>query len=232
MDERLPKEHLMQDSESATCGPTSLAMVYQKLGINITVADILRDFYQGPKGESTYVPQLARHLHGQGIKTKVLVSSSKILSPAWKNLNPRDLTANLKSWLTVHPDDYWHNNNLHLLFYLQEGGELDIVSYTEATIKEGLSRSSLFLVCVDENWLWGHRLKRENGDIKINDITGKLEGHFVVVTGSEEGQFHVLDPYPTGLKGKHGSYDVPAADVVNASLTWDPQIIEVFAKVS
>jgi len=222
----------MQDLESATCGPTSLAMVYQKLGMNITVADILRDFHQGPKGESTYVPQLARHLRDHGIKTKVSVSSSKIVSPDWKQLSPADVTSRLKTWLTVHPDDYWHNNNLHLLFYLQEGGELGIESYTDATITAGLDRGSLFLVCVDENWLWGHRLKRQNGGLKINDITGKLEGHFVVVTGYENGQFHVLDPYPTGLKGKHGSYDVPVADLVNASLTWDPQIIEVFAKLS
>lgn len=227
MENHFPAEHMFQAPNSNTCGPTSLAMVYKLQGQNISVPQILADFHQEGQGEATFVPQLARHLNAHGVATRLLVASSKIISPAWKDASSDELIANLKAWVTRHPNDIWHVNNLHLLFYLEEGGTLDIIPYTTSLMKAALSLGSIFIVCVDENWMWGHRLKRHNGVVEVNEIAGHLEGHFVVVTGYEGDMVHVLDPFPTGIKGRHGAYDIGIDQVINASLTWDPQIIEI-----
>jgi len=199
MENSLPPEHVFQESDSNTCGPSSLAMIYRMKGKDISVKEILGDFYQEGKGEATFAPQLARHLHSNGINTRLIVSSSKIVSPAWKDLEANAMIKNMKSWLTHHPKAEWHLNNLHLLFYLQEGGKLDIESYTADILRNVLDKGSKLIVCVDEGWLWGHRIERKDGIVKINDEVGKLEGHFVVVTGYEGNKFHILDPFPTGI---------------------------------
>jgi len=224
---KIPKEHIFQEPRSDTCGPCCLAMVYALRKKQVRLEDILRDFKQDKMGDATYTAQLARHLEKNGLRTTVTVSSSKIVSPAWSGLSKTELIENLKLWLTLHPRDFWHLNNLYLLFYLQEGGTLNIASYTVGSLQAMLDKGSMLIVCVDEDWLWGHRLNRTPDDIVIDEAAGKLEGHFVVVTGYEENKFHILDPFPTNIKGRHGAYDVEAEKLLNASLTWDPEILEV-----
>jgi hypothetical protein len=204
-------------------------MVYALRGKKITVDDILHDFKQDKKGKATYVPQLARHLQKNGLKTRVHVSSSKVVSPAWAELEKSQLIDNLKTWLTLHSKDDWHLNNLYALFYLEDGGELLVESYTAKTLQDMLDRGSTLIVCVDEDWVWGHRLKRqpEDQEVHVDELAGKLEGHFVVVTGYDGDHFHVLDPFPTNIPNRHGEYDIEVNQLTNASLTWDPQIIEV-----
>ena len=102
--------------------------------------------------------------------------------------------------------------------------------YSAATIRDALDTGAVVMVCVDEDWLWGHRLKRDDGKVTVNEISGKVEGHFVVVTGWKDEKFHVLDPFPTGIENRHGEYFVPDSDLVNASLTWDPQILVIAKK--
>jgi hypothetical protein len=204
-------------------------MVYALKDKKISVDDILDDFHQDKKGMATYAPQLARHMQKNGLKTKVHVSGSRIASPAWADISRQELVEKLKDWLTCHPKDEWSLNNLFVLFYLQEGGDLAIESYTAESLKGMLDHGSTLIVCVDENWVWGHRLKRspKGEEVQIDDIAGKLGGHFVVVTGYKGDQFRVLDPFPTNLPGRHGEYDIDVNQLTNASLTWDPQIIEI-----
>lgn len=204
-------------------------MVYAMKGKKITRADILRDFKHGEKGESSYVPQLARHLHASGVPSRMLIAGSSIMLPSWRDLPKEEVIENLKTWLTLHPRDLWHLNNLHVLFYLQEGGEANIQAYTASTLKSLLDKGSTLIVCVDETWVWQHRLKLIGNRRVVDDLAGLREGHFVVVTGYTDDKFHVLDPFPTHIKGRHGAYDIEVNEIINASLTWDPQIIEVFA---
>jgi hypothetical protein len=150
-----------------------------------------------------------------------------ILLPSWRDLPQKEIIKNLKTWLTLHPKDWWHLSNLHLLFYLQEGGKADIQAYTADTLKSLLDKGSTLIVCVDETWVWQHRLKMADGKRIVDDLAGQREGHYIVVTGYTDDKFHVLDPFPTNIKGRHGAYQIEANELVNASLTWDPQIIEI-----
>lgn len=221
--------HIFQASDSYTCGPCCLAMVYSMKGKKISLKDILSDFHHPEKGNPTYAAQLARHLHKNGIKTKLTTSTSKILSYAWRDLPRKELIENIKEWIMLHSGDLWRNAIIHILFYLQEGGELEQKSYTTQTIKEMLDRNSLVILCIDEDWAWGHRLKLVGDKRMIDDLEGALEGHFVLVTGYKDNMFHVLDPFPTNVENRHGEYDIECDQLANASLTWDPEVIEIFA---
>jgi hypothetical protein len=230
--DKLPKEHIFQESDSYTCGPCCLAMVYAFKKKKISLKDILNDFHHPEKGKPTYVSQLGRHLNSNDIKTKILVSSSKLLSPAWKNYSREELITTLKEWLILHPKADLFQDVLQILFYLQEGGSVEPVSYTVQTIKDMLDRNSMVILCVDDHWIWGHRFTFDKTKTKkvIDDLEGEVGGHFVLVTKYIGNTFHVLDPFPTHIEGRHGEYDIDVNDLLNASLTWEPQIIEILDK--
>lgn len=100
----LPPEHVFQESDSYTCGPCCLAMVYKMKAKNITLSDILADFHHPEKGEPTYGPQIAAHLEKNGIKTNILISSSTVISPAWKDYSKEELIDAYKKWLAFHKE--------------------------------------------------------------------------------------------------------------------------------
>lgn len=224
---KLPKEHVFQESDSNTCGPCCMAMVYAIKGKKISVKDILKDFHQSEKGAPTYPPQVARHLIQHGLKTKITISNSQVISPAWKNVSREQLIENVKLWLTLHPKSDWYQNNLHTLFYLQEGGVISLQSYTSKTLKEMLDTGSLLILGVDEDWIWEHRFKIEGKKRVINEVEGQVEGHFVLVTGYKEEKFHVLDPFPTKIEHRHGEYDIAVDQLTNASLVWGATVVEI-----
>jgi hypothetical protein len=204
-------------------------MVYAMKGKKITREEILRDFRHGEKGEFSYTPQLARHLLANGLPNRLHIAGSNFgLLPSWRGLTKEEVIDNLKVWLTLHAQDESHLDSLHILFYLQEGGEIAIEAYTADTLKSLLGNGSVLIVCIDEAWIWQHRRRLDNKRV-MDDLVGGREGHFVVITGYTGDMLHVLDPFPTNIPGRHGAYDIEANEIVNASLTWDPQIIEILA---
>lgn len=221
----LPSEHVFQQKDDNNCGPSTLEMVYRFKGIDRNVSQILKDFHFGPKGELTYPPQLARDLQRNGLKTNLLISSPSVISPAWAQWNKDQLIDALKDWVTLNPKHEKHVLGLHTLFYLQEGGEITLNSYSSEDWRQMLDKESLLVVGVDEVWLWGHRFKEYEAE--IDNYKGKTEGHFVLVTGHTDNKFSVLDSYPTNLEDRHGQYEVEQNQLVNASLLWEGMVVEV-----
>ena len=223
--ENLPPEHVFQDEDSDNCGPSCLEMVYRKKGLDISLVQILQELNLEAKGSVTFPPQLARNLLAHGLRTNLVVANSQFISPAWKNFGRRELMDNLKNWLTFQPTHEWHVYGLHSLFYLEEGGDIELKSFESDYLKKLIDRGSILVLCVDEVWLWGHRFKEHVSE--IDDLRSKSWGHFVVVSEYNNDNFTILDPYPTGLPGKEGVYEVSGVDLVNATLTWSATILEV-----
>lgn len=219
------KEHVYQEIDSDNCGPSCLSMVYKLKGQDISLEEISNDLKLGSKGECTYPPQLAGHLVNHGLKTNLLVSNSQFISPAWNKLGRQDLMDNLKNWLVFQPKHDWHLYGLHTLFYLEDGGHVELRSISVDYLKRTLEKGSILILCIDEVWIWGHRLKEHEGS--IDDLRSKSWGHFVVVKEYTGDKFSVLDPYPTNLPGKEGVYEVNGDDLVSAVLTWSGTIVEV-----
>jgi ABC-type bacteriocin/lantibiotic exporter with double-glycine peptidase domain len=98
----LPSVHIFQESDSNTYGSCCLAMVYALKGKNISLSNILNDFNHPKIGKATYVHQLANHLHKNRVKTKIVTSTSKVLSPAWRDIPKEKIIENLQAWIPVH----------------------------------------------------------------------------------------------------------------------------------
>ncbi len=218
-----------QEVNSYTCGPNCLAMVYAMRHKDISVRSILYDFHHPSNGQATYVPQMAQHLLSHGLKPKLFISGSKISSPAWSHFSRQELMQAVQKWLDANPKGAFYKNNQYFLAYLKAGGESVITSYSTDTIKHMLDTGSLVIICLDEAWLWGHRIDLSKPGVVIDEINGQSAGHFVVVINYDKDEFEILDPYPTNIHLRHGQYKVDGNQLINASLTWDPQIIEIKA---
>lgn len=221
----IPPDHIFQEIDSDNCGPCCLEMVYKAKGIKRNVADILRDFHFGPKGGVTYPPQLALDLKKHGVKTRLTMSNPRVIAPAWMNLSKPELIENLKKWLTLYPKHEWHMFGLHVLFYLLDGGEFLIKSYTVEDLKQMIKNGSWLGLGLDEVWLWGHRIP--SGKNEIDDLYHGSYGHFVLVKEMRNDKFVVSDPFPANIPGKCGIYEVSGEELLNASLIWSATIIEI-----
>ena len=221
----LPKEHIFQKGDDDCCGPCCLSIVYKIKGKKISLSRIVKDLNLEKKCEPTYSPQLARHLNKNGLITKLIIANFGAISPAWAKENNKKIIENLKDWVVIQPDHNFHLFGLHSLFYLQEGGKIELRPCFLEDLKRMLDNGSILILCVDEVWLWGHRLLSHKS--QIDEIRGKTLGHFIVVKGYKGDKFSVLDPYPTKIPERHGSYTVDGKDLLNSSLIWSATIIEV-----
>jgi hypothetical protein len=212
---------------SKTCGPSCLLNIYQHFGRKTSLATILKEL--GVKNdESTHLPQLARHLNRNRLKTVILSSCAHNISPNWATKNKKEVIELLKKWVTHNSKDKWLADALHLLFYLQEGGEVKLVDLTTKVIDGHLAKSDVVLSCLEESWLWGKR--KISGTAKFDNIRGHTEGHFVVVYDRRGSDYLVSDPFPTGLKGKEGLYAVDKEKLLVSTLIWGAQVLAIKGK--
>lgn len=222
-----PPEHVFQEIDSDNCGPCCLEMIYKIKNKTRSIKDILRDWSLPDKGRPTFPAQLARDLNNNGIKTKLIVSNPRVVSPAWFRLPKNELIENIKLWLTIHSKHDWRTFGLHLLFYLQEGGEVEFKTLSPSVLKEKVNKESLLILGLDEVWIWGHRIGGK--EHRIDDINQGTTGHFVLVRSVKNEKYEVWDPYPTNLENKHGVYCVDGDELVNSLLIWSGSIVEILA---
>ena len=115
----------------------------------------------------------------------------------------------------------WVTDATHLLFYLQEGGNVEITNISKDLINSCLNDGKIILACVEQSWLWGNR--KLKGKVEFDDILGTQDGHFVVVTGIEDNNYIISDPYP--LAESDQIKKVNQDQFIIATLIWNAQLL-------
>jgi len=209
---------------SKSCGPVCLLNIYTHLQLPITLEQIFKDLHI-TESDNTYLPQLARHSLTLKLDSVILSSNPFTVSPAWKDKSKKEIITLLKSWVTHNNKDEWMLAAVFLLFFLQEGGNLQIVDLSTAIIDEYLDKGYLLLSCIEESWLWEKR--KVINKVEYDDIKGHARGHFVVVYGKENDNYLVSDPYPTHIKGREGLYEINKQKLLVSTLVWNKEILAV-----
>lgn len=218
--------NIKQKVTSNTCGPSCLEAIYRHYGKDRGLEGILEDLHI-TKEESTYGPQLARHLNNNGFKTCICSSDPNVVSPEWRNASVDSIIEDLKGWIIYHfdkkVDKIWIKKALFLLFYLQEGGNLQVNDVTRSFLDKSLQEGNIILACVAESWIWKKR--KISKVAKYDNIKGKVHGHFVVVYEQEDEKYLISDPYPTNIQDKEGLYKVDKDTLITSILTWSSEIL-------
>ncbi|MBP9691018.1 hypothetical protein KBD81_02965 [Candidatus Woesebacteria bacterium] len=217
--------HSFQKFDDKNCGLVCLEMIYKLRKMKRNVSEILKAFDFIEDGMSTYAPQLARDLNAQNLKTYIYAMNTRIMPPSWQGLESQDLINNLKKWVVHHKEHDWFMHNLHLLFYLQEGGSIELKMYTLEDMKRMLDSGSIILICLDEVWLHDHRKVEKKTE--YNNITGDTHGHYVLVVGYNQDMLQIADPYPNNSISQKGLYMVSAEKILAGSYSWAGSIVEI-----
>ncbi|MBU1323346.1 hypothetical protein KKE75_04795 [Patescibacteria group bacterium] len=220
---------IQQAINSQACGSVCLLNIYTHLGKNKSLEQILQDL-NITNNDITYLPQLARHLTNNKVKNVILSSNSYNIAPDWIGKTKKEIIENLKSWLVFNQNDNWRQNALFLLFYLQEGGNIETVNISTKLMDKYLNNGYLFLCCIEESWLWGKR--KLAGKAEYNSIKGHARGHFVLVYGQKDNQYQISDPYPTGIDNRERLYSIQKDQLLVSILIWQPEILAVKSYLS
>lgn len=213
-----------QLANSFSCGPVCLLNIYDFLEKNLDLDQILTDLNVNTS-ESTYLPQLARHLNNNQIITSILSSNTFVLTPEWIGKTNTEISGLLRQWLVKNFQSGWFKSALFLLFYLQEGGNIKIADLTTKLLDEYINRNNLLLVSVEESWLWGK--KKKPGLVEYDSITGHEAGHFIIVYGSKNNEYLISDSYPTAINGRSGLYSIPKDKLLVSILLWNPEVLVI-----
>ncbi len=87
--------NIKQDVGSKTCGPNCLLNVYQSFGIKKELKQILKEL-NITNDDTTYLPQLARHLNNNRLDTIILSSNPNSVTSAWETKSTKEIIEKLK----------------------------------------------------------------------------------------------------------------------------------------
>ncbi|MFC1653488.1 hypothetical protein ACFL1M_01425 [Patescibacteria group bacterium] len=213
-----------QKAGSKTCGPSCLQNIYTHFNKKTTLKKILKDL-SVTVDDPTHVPQLARHVKDIGLDVRIISSCTYNISPDWKSKSEKEIAELLKKWVVHNHKNKWIKDVLYLLFYLQEGGKLEIVDLSTKIIDKELDKGNVVLSCLEESWLWEKR--KIYGTTKYDSIKGRPTGHFVIVYDKKGDEYLISDPFPTGLKEKEGLYKVSKDKLLISTVVWGAQILSI-----
>jgi len=222
MTKRFPNSQ--QKVGTKNCGPVCLLNVYNHFKIKTSLEKIMTEL-NVTEENPTHLPQLARHLANNKLKTLFISSNPHTVSPNWKGKNKDAIIPMLKEWILLNYNHEWQRAALFLLFYLQEGGEILITDMTTEIIDKYLALGYIIVTCLEQSWLWDKR--KILGKQEYDDVKGNARGHFVIIYGEENNKYLVSDPFPTRLKEREGIYSVSKDTMLVSTLTWGAQILAI-----
>jgi hypothetical protein len=214
-----------QPPNSETCGPQSLANIYQALNIKASVDEIahatLRDTHKG-----SMLGHLALHALQQGLDVQYYSANPFHVALEWQSLHSEQIALNIEMWMKNYPDDRAIKKLKPLCEFLHEGGQLHIQkSITSKLLDELIDRDFVLLGAVASSWLWGKRRIPDTDE--FDGVKGRAEGHFVVVYGFDDNNYFVSDPYPTGLPTRNGTYVLEKEVYLTTLINYDAEFIAV-----
>lgn len=214
----LKKFHIFQKENSIDCGPACLEIIYQSPSQKITIEEISSSMGYDEGG--TYVPQILTHLIDKGIDTQLTLANVSLFTEEEGNsLNKEEKIRHLEKWFENNLNHEFSNFVVYLMIYLRHGGDIRVKPNLKARdLEKELDRGNKWLVVAHRSMLWGQNVSTKT--MKYSSITGKLNKyHFVLLNDYKDGQFEIVDPYPTKLEKQiNGSYWLDSSTLTNAAL--------------
>ena len=211
----------------STCGPSCLVAIYESLGEKVDKQTILNELNISDS-DYTYLPQIARHMLKRNLEIKLISPNSYVFSPEWAQLSREQVITELRDWIVLNAKNEWLLTAIHSLFFLEEGGTVEITDLTTELLDSHLDAGWSLLCLVEPSWLWGKRKIAKKAE--YDSVRGNADGHFIVVYDRTETEYIISDPYPTSLPGKEHTYQVDKARLITATYLRGASIAAVRSK--
>lgn len=220
-----------QQPDDVSCGPTCLQAVYafhgMQLDLNEVIQSVQRLDHGGTLGVLLGVDALKR-----GFDVTLFTYNLEVFDPSWFVGRPRNLPVLLERRLQMSREGRRSRAIEAYLDFLDRGGQ---VRHRELTpqLLASMARSGVPpLTGLSATYLYGcEREVYEGGRSSYDDVLGDPTGHFVIISGVDQGgtRFRISDPSTDNPRHGSGTYWVDGYRLVGAILlgvtTYDGNIL-------
>lgn len=221
--------------DEVTCGPTCLQALYHYYGDKISLKEVIRDVKKLRTG-GTLAVMLGNHALKRGYKAHIYSYNLNIFDPTWFEQSPRKMVKFLKEQMEFKKK----RRKLRVVSqayikFLEAGGEFRYGELNEDLIKSYLKASIPILAGLSATYLYGTPREIPQFDI-YDSIKGEPAGHFVVLTGYDEGKdvVYIADPMEPNPLGKGQVYPVTFVRLINSIMlgivTYDANLLIIEPK--
>lgn len=196
----------IEQPDDLTCGPTALLQVYRYLGLERTLAEVIKATRRNPDG-GTLAVYLALSALAEGWRPTLYTFDLDVFDPTWAELPPREVIAKLEARIVEVEGERLRRIVGAYADVLRQGGRVVLTDLDRRLLVDLLAAGRPILAGLSATWLYrGRRELAEEPD----DVGGWPVGHFVVVSGyrPDGDQFLVVDPSRDVPKARHGAYPV------------------------
>lgn len=179
-----------------SCGPTCLHGVYRSLGLEVSLDELIREI-PSVSGGGTLAVLLGIDALSRGFEARLYSCNLRVLDPTWfpskRALLLEKLAASRR--VRAHPKERHELGALHR--FVDRGGELRMEPLTRELLRRHLCHHEPVLTGLSSTFLYRDpRQDPETGE--PDDLGGKSEGHFVVLSEYDRATklVTVHDPWP------------------------------------
>jgi hypothetical protein len=221
--------------DEVTCGPTCLQALYNYYGDEIPLKQVIKEVKQLKSG-GTLAVMMGNHALKRGYKAKIYTYNLNVFDPTWFKHSSKKIIQNLQQQMEFK----YKRRKLQVasrayIKFLESGGELGYAELDSELIIQYLKRGTPVLTGLSATYLYATAREIPQFDI-YDSIKGEPAGHFVVISGYDEGKncVYLSDPMESNPIGKGRNYSVSFTRLINSIMlgivTYDANLLVIEPK--
>lgn len=221
---------ILPQPDDSTCGPTCLEAVYRYHGDEVPLDRLVVEVTPLSSG-GTLAVSLANHALARGYRARIYTYNLVVFDPSWFADAHVDLAERLRAQGEAKPDARMRHATTAYLEFLERGGTLHFEDLTPGLLRGWLRRELPILTGLSATYLYASAREVGGRVLRVDDVRGEPQGHFVVLCGydAKRRQVLVADPLRDKPHFAGHRYWVPIERVVGAILlgvlTWDANLL-------
>jgi Peptidase_C39 like family len=218
--------------DEVTCGPTCLQAIYRYYNDDVPLKQLIKEVKQLKNG-GTLAVMLGNNALHRGYRAMIYSYNLNIFDPTWSGLSRKKIVKKLEEQMAFkHKRRKLQVASKAYIQFLEAGGEVGYGELDEKLIKGYLNRSIPILTGLSATYLYGTPREVPQFDI-YDDIKGESAGHFVVISGYDEGKncVYLADPMTPNPIGKGRVYGVSFSRLISSIMlgivTYDANLLVI-----
>ena len=219
--------------DEVSCGPACLHGIYQFLGDDISLAEVIGGVDMlSSGGGGTLDVFLANHALARGYRATLYTYNLHLFDPTWALLPVPDLIGRRRAQAEAKEDAKLRLASAGYIRFLELGGQLRFEDLRPALVRRILGRGVPVMTGLSATYLY--QARREIPETcAADDVRGQPAGHFVVLSGYDRATrlVDIADPYEWNPISGQRYYSVDLHRLIGAvflgSLTYDANLLVI-----
>ncbi|MFH0836749.1 MAG: C39 family peptidase [Candidatus Aenigmatarchaeota archaeon] len=207
-----------------TCGPSCLQQIFAYHGKIVDLDDIIKilDKKKGFVLTGTSTWHLGFCADAFGYKSDVISYDVNIIDPTWMKLSKKELVKKITKRIILEKLSFSKTRLMAMQDYILYGGSYSFTMPSKDILLKYLKKKIPVIIRLCSTLLYNNS-RIDWNSCKFNDIKGYPFGHYVVVSGYENGHFIITDP--SAIRG--GTYKVDENKLLFSWFFWGGEMLAV-----